>query len=59
MLTAHDLVGTWRLRSWRSEADDGSVAEPMGAAPLGYVVYTPDGRMITTISVTMDAKMGR
>ena len=49
-LTAADLVGTWRLRSWVAAAADGSTIEPFGPTPLGYVVYTDDGHMITTIS---------
>lgn len=47
-LVAADLVGTWRLLSWVSEGDDG-VIYPMGEAPEGILVYTPDGTMITTI----------
>lgn len=47
-LAAEDLVGTWRLRTWSSEGDDG-VVHPMGEAPEGIVVYTADGTMITTI----------
>lgn len=43
------LVGTWRLRSWESLAEDGSVDLPFGEAPVGIVVYTPDAVMITTI----------
>lgn len=43
-----DLVGTWRLRSWVAEGDDG-VQHPMGEEPEGVLVYTPDGTMITTI----------
>lgn len=49
-LTVADLVGTWRLLSWHALGEDGSTREPFGAEPLGYVVYTADGRMITTIS---------
>ena len=51
-LTASDLVGTWRLRSWIAEADDRSVVHPMGEAPEGVLVYTADGTMITTIGRT-------
>jgi hypothetical protein len=47
-LSATDLVGTWRLRTWTSEGDDG-VIHPMGPAPEGILVYTADGTMITTI----------
>ena len=45
-----ELVGTWRLRSWDSVFDDGSVGYVMGEAPVGFIVYTADGTMITTIS---------
>lgn len=48
-LVTSDLVGTWRLRTWVAEGDDGSIAQPMGEAPEGVLVYTADGTMITTI----------
>lgn len=57
-LVADDLVGTWRLRSWESRGEDGSVVLPFGPEPLGYVVYTADGRMITTISEADRAAIG-
>lgn len=47
-LASADLVGTWRLRSWVAEADDG-IEHPMGEMPEGVLVYTSDGTMITTI----------
>ena len=28
-LKAEDLVGTWRLKSWKNVASDGSVADPL------------------------------
>lgn len=43
------LVGAWRLRSWASIGDDGSIAHPMGEDPEGILVYTGDGTMITTM----------
>ena len=48
-LGAADLVGTWLLRSWAAEGDDGSVIRPMGERPEGVLVYASDGTMITTI----------
>jgi hypothetical protein len=48
-LTAADLIGSWLLRSWVLTLDDGSRETPFGAEPQGLVVYTTDGRMITTI----------
>jgi hypothetical protein len=49
MLAASDLVGSWVLRSWVLTLEDGTVEEPFGHEPQGLVVYTRDGRMITTI----------
>jgi len=43
------LLGTWALRTWESIADDGSVLQPMGPDPVGVLVYTADGTMITTM----------
>jgi hypothetical protein len=57
-LRSADLVGTWRLRAWRAETEDGSVVRPFGEHPLGYVVYTPDGHMITTISMAKREPIG-
>jgi Lipocalin-like domain len=48
---AHDaLVGGWRLVSWENQAADGQLTYPMGTDPLGYVLYTADGRFSVTIS---------
>jgi hypothetical protein len=48
---AHDaLVGTWRLVSWENRGVDGQVTHPMGANPLGYLVYTPDRHFSVMIS---------
>jgi Lipocalin-like domain len=44
------LVGTWRLVSWENRSAAGQVTYPMGANPLGYLVYTPDGHFSVTIS---------
>jgi ribosomal protein S18 acetylase RimI-like enzyme len=49
-LTPDDLIGSWRLELWRSEAEDGSVAQPFGERPEGILVYDRDGTMITTIA---------
>ncbi len=50
MTDAARLVGDWRLRSWVAEGDDGTTERPMGEAPMGILVYSPDGTMITTIA---------
>lgn len=46
---AEALIGSWYLVSWESVGEDGSVELPMGEAPEGFLVYTPDGEVITTI----------
>ena len=50
MVTAEQLHGTWHLRSWRSESDDGQVAFPMGRDARGVIHYQPDGRMSVLIA---------
>jgi len=40
-----DLVGTWKLSSWRRTFGDGTVAYPLGADASGLLVYTASGRM--------------
>ena len=42
------LVGSWRLLSLRMELEDtGEITEPWGTQPQGWLVLTPDGRLIT------------
>jgi hypothetical protein len=42
------LVGSWRLTSLRIEFEDtGEIIEPWGTEPLGWLVLTPEGRLIT------------
>jgi hypothetical protein len=43
------LVGSWRLRAWEAIGDDGSITRPFGDDPEGWLAYTPEGLMITTI----------
>ena len=44
------LVGAWRLLTWENRAADGRLTYPMGPDPLGYLLYTADGRFSVTIS---------
>jgi hypothetical protein len=44
------LVGGWRLVSWETRAADGQVTHPMGTDPIGYVLYTADGRFSIAMS---------
>jgi Lipocalin-like domain len=48
-LKPDDLVRTWRLRSWKNKASDGSVVDPLGEDPVGYIFYPPDGYMSVEI----------
>jgi Lipocalin-like domain len=42
------LVGSWRLLSLRMELEDtGEITEPWGTQPQGWLVLTPEGRLIT------------
>lgn len=45
MSEAISIVGTWVLRSFVTEFDDGSVHLPYGEKPGGRIVYTRDGFM--------------
>jgi hypothetical protein len=44
------LVGAWRLVTWENRAADDRLTYPMGPDPLGYLLYTADGRFSVTIS---------
>jgi hypothetical protein len=48
-LKVEDLIGTWRLRSWKNHASDGSVVDPMGENPVGYIFYNHDHYMSVEI----------
>jgi hypothetical protein len=48
-LKAEDLVGTWRLRSWKNVGSDGSEVHPLGERPVGYIFYNHDGYMSVEI----------
>jgi len=44
-----DLVGTWKLVSWRRIVDDENVTYPLGEHARGLLVYAPDGAMAVTM----------
>jgi hypothetical protein len=48
-MEAADLVGTWRLRSWKNVGSDGSSVDPLGEHPVGYIFYNHDGYMSVEI----------
>lgn len=51
MVKPKDLLGTWKLESWKVTYSDGRpVSYPFGRKPVGLILYTPDGYMSATIS---------
>ncbi len=41
------LPGTWKLRSHiREDVETGDKSHPFGTQPVGYLNYSPDGRMM-------------
>ena len=49
MLKRDDLIGTWRLRSWKNSGSDASEVEPLGDKPVGYISYHDHGYMSVEI----------
>jgi hypothetical protein len=47
---AANLVGTWKLVSLEIEFQDtGERRQPYGKNPIGYTIFTPEGRVMTVI----------
>lgn len=63
-MTPCPFVGTWRLRSMTSRAEDGTLTFPYGPDAVGYITYTDDGFMAVSIMsagrppYTSDDQMG-
>jgi len=49
MAEQRSIVGGWRLVSFENHDGDGRVRLPYGPAPVGYILYTGDGRMSATV----------
>ncbi len=45
-----ELTGTWSLRSWYNETEDGQQIYPMGQDATGYISYSADGFVFVHIS---------
>ena len=43
------LVGTWQLLSWENVDGKGNITYPFGKDAVGYVLYSEDGYMSTTL----------
>ncbi len=47
------LVGSWRIVSFHSEIQDsGERGMPLGDAPKGYIVFTPEGRTMSYLEAS-------
>jgi hypothetical protein len=45
------ILGIWKIVSWESEFQATGEREPvMGKNPTGYLIFTPDGRMMAVIT---------
>jgi Lipocalin-like domain len=44
------LVGTWKLVSATETTEKGEQSDAFGRNPIGFITYTPDGRMMAIIS---------
>lgn len=50
MADASALLGTWRMLTWtRQSVATGEIADAMGPAPVGYIAYHADGRMMAVV----------
>ena len=48
---AQKIVGVWTLQTYFAEFEDtGETKAPFGANPNGYIIFTPDGRMIALLT---------
>ena len=44
------LLGSWKLVAWVQEFQDGSEPRPeYGRHPIGYLIFTPEGRMMALL----------
>tara|TARA_B100001559_G_scaffold260151_1_gene224923 strand:- start:12 stop:446 length:435 start_codon:yes stop_codon:yes gene_type:complete len=49
MNNLYEVVGAWRLISWKTVYDHGRVIFPMGEDAKGYLVYSGDGFMSASL----------
>lgn len=47
---ADDLVGVWKLRSFSLQVVGEQPKEVFGAHPIGYLIFTAEGRMMTILT---------
>ena len=50
---AGELLGVWRLVSAKAQTEDtGEALDLLGADPQGFIVFGPDGRMMTVLTAS-------
>jgi hypothetical protein len=50
MLTASDVLGTWKMLTWQREVlATGETVDALGPDPVGYFSYGADGRMMALV----------
>lgn len=50
MAEASALIGSWRMDAWtRTSVATGETTDALGPAPIGYIAYHADGRMMATV----------
>ncbi len=50
MADANALIGSWKMDSWtRTSVETGETTDALGPAPIGYIAYHADGRMMATV----------
>jgi hypothetical protein len=50
MAAIGDLLGSWRMEAWtRTSVATGETTDALGPAPIGYIAYHADGRMMATV----------
>ena len=45
-----DLVGNWKLVAFQTILDNEPPRDALGPSPKGYLILTPEGRMMTLIT---------
>jgi len=57
VITAQDVIASWKLVSWRRKVlDTGEEADAFGPRPVGFLNYAPGGRMMVLV-VRSDRKL--
>lgn len=49
-LKAEDIIGVWRLESYKIVGRSGAAQYPLGRDPIGALIYTADGYMTVILS---------